>query len=274
MAFHRATEPGRPSRRPALVLAAFAVLAACAGPPVVDDGSLADDLARLDAEALAHAHDHDHEGRMVPREPVIVAPVAPGFVLPYPLDRIYGTFGDCRGRGRNRRQHRGLDIGGVGEHFGLGTPIRSMVRARITLIGTGDEDPDRFGRPDTREGTTTRNGRELPRSGHVPGFGLVHFFTRNYGSWRSGTIINTVAIGTEIDGHRIRYMHLAAIHPELRVGDEVEAGQVLGLMGGTAVQQDLPHVHIDIETPEGRRVDVAPFLGMAPDTNRCRGARR
>ena len=81
---------------------------------------------------------------------------------------------------------------------------------------------------------------------------------------------STEAIGTTIDGHRVRYMHLGAVHPQLAVGDEVEAGQEIGLMGGTAVMESLPHVHIDIETPGGRRIDVAPLLGMAPDTNRCR----
>jgi murein DD-endopeptidase MepM/ murein hydrolase activator NlpD len=210
----------------------------------------------------------DDDGRTLVREPVIVDDLAPGVALPYALDRIYGTFGDCRDGGR--RQHRGLDLGGVGPDAGLGTPIRSMVRARITFIGRPEEDSAQFGRPDTRGGTTDRGGQALPRGGTVPGYGPVHFFTRDYGSWRSGTVIITEGIGAPLADHQIRYMHLGAVHPGLGVGDEVEAGQEIGLMGGTAVQNDLPHVHMDIETPDGERVDIAPLLGMAPDTRRCR----
>ena len=65
-------------------------------------------------------------------------------------------------------------------------------------------------------------------------------------------------------------MHLGAIHPELRVGDVVEAGQEIGLMGGTAVMHDAPHVHIDIEDEDGDRIDVAPLLGLEGDPGRCR----
>lgn len=209
--------------------------------------------------------------RTVPRLARAASDTAPGVVLPYSLDRVLSTFGDCRDGGR--RQHRGLDIGGVGDNQGLGTPVRSMVRARITMIGTGEQDPDRFGRPDTRSGTTERARQDLPRSFVVPGYGRVYFFTRDYGSWRSGTIIVTEALEGPMAGYRIRYMHLGGIHPGLQVGDEVEAGQELGLMGGTAIQSDSPHVHIDIEDLNAQRVDVAPLLGLPADTRRCTTAR-
>lgn len=212
--------------------------------------------------------DGDDDGRVLERSPVMRGPVARGIALPYPLDRVFGTFGDCRDGGR--RQHNGLDLGGVGPHAGLGTPMRSMTRARITFIGTPETDPAQFGRPDRQAGNTERGGQMLPRNLDVPGYGRVDFFTLDYGSWRSGVVIVTEGIGEPLDGHQIRYMHLGAVHPELRVGDEVEAGQEIGLMGGTAVQQDSPHVHIDIETPEGVRIDVAPLLGMEPDRSRCR----
>lgn len=237
-------------------LALAGALAACSSPPVVPD-------APIGGAPLL-----DDDGRMLVREPVIITETARGWVAPYPLERIYGTFGDCRDGGR--RQHRGLDIGGVGPDFGVGTPVYSMVRARITFIGRGTEDPDQFGRPDTREGTTERGDHQLPRSGVVRGYGPVAFFTRDYGSWRSGDVIVTQALDGGIEGYQVRYMHLAAIHPELRVGDVVEAGQEIGLMGGTAVMHDLPHVHIDIEDLDGDRVDVAPFLGMEADRRRCR----
>ncbi len=210
----------------------------------------------------------EHDSRALLREPVFVDDrPQPGLAVPYPLDHIFGMFGDCRSGGR---QHAALDIGGVGPAAGLGTPVRAMVRSRITAIGRPEDDPARYGRPDNRGGTTRRSGVDLPRSADIAGYGRVAFFTRDYGSGHTGAMISTEAIGTTIDGHRVRYMHLGAVHPQLAVGDEVEAGQEIGLMGGTAVMESLPHVHIDIETPGGRRIDVAPLLGMAPDTNRCR----
>lgn len=194
-----------------------------------------------------------------------------GFALPYSLDNVLSTWGDCRDGGR--RQHNGIDLGGVGEHHGLGTPVRSMIRARVTMIGTGDQDPGRFGNPDTRGGETERGGLTVPREARIAGYGLVHFFTRDLGSWGSGTIITTEGEDGVLAGYRIRYLHLAAVHPSLAVGDLVDAGQEIGLMGGTAVQSSTPHVHIDIEDTNGQRVDVAPFLGLEPDTTSCATAR-
>lgn len=242
--------------RAASLLLVGTLIAACGHAPAGDDA-----LAPPDEPWV-----HD-DGRVLVREPVIVAPLPRGVALPYPLDRVFGTFGDCRGGGR---QHLGLDLGGVGPDEGLGTPIRSMVRARVVAIHRPEDAPGLYGRRDTRAGTTERSGKSLPRGLDVPGYGRVHFFTRDYGSWRTGEMIVTVALDTGLAGHQIRYMHLGAVHPELRVGDVVEAGQEIAVMGGTAILESLPHVHIDIEDDRGRRIDVAPWLGMEPDTRRCR----
>jgi hypothetical protein len=75
-----------------------------------------------------------------------------------------------------------------------------------------------------------------------------------------GNIIEVVVIGGELDQHVIRYMHMGAVHPSLKVGDILEPGQEIGLMGGTGVQRSSPHLHFDISTPDGRRVDPAPYL--------------
>lgn len=243
-------------RAPRAVLAVLtaAALAACGGTQTGGAGGTGDALVVV------------NEGRWLMRDVVELAPTPPGVVRPYPVERVYGTFGDCRPGGR---QHRGLDLGGVGDDFGLGTPVRSMVRARIVSMHRPEDNPARWGRRDTRGGTTDRSGVDLPRRGYVPGYGDVHFFTRDYGSARAGVMIVTVGVGGPLDGHRIRYMHLGELHPGLEPGDIVEAGQELGLMGGTAILQSLPHVHIDIEDADGRRVDVAPFLGLEPDTSVC-----
>lgn len=223
-------------------------------------------LVGADDRAVAH---HSGEGRYLERIPLPVSPAMPGIVLPYPVTNVFGTFSDCRPGGRT---HAGLDLGGIGELGGLGTPLYAMARSRVVFIGRPEEDAERFGTPDTRGGTVQRGPRDmdLPRRADVPGYGRVHYFTRDYGSWHSGAIIVMQALEGPLEGHKIRYMHVGAIHPELRVGDIVEAGQEVALMGGTAVQQDMPHVHIDIEDERGRRVDVAPFVGLPADPGRCR----
>ena len=189
-----------------------------------------------------------------------------GLVIPYPLHNPLRGYGKCR---RGKRRHPAFDIGGVGPEGGLGTPVVSMVKARVTMIGRGDEDPGKFGRPDRRSGTAKRESHRYPRSMKVKGYGRVHFFTRNYGSWRSGTIIVTTALEGPLKGHIIRYMHLAAVHPDLKAGSIVEAGQEIGLMGGTAVQESAPHVHIDIADPEGKRLDVKAMFGLDEPHGPC-----
>lgn len=210
--------------------------------------------------------------RYLSRRALPVTQAAPGVVLPYPVTNVFSTFSDCRPGGRT---HAGLDLGGVGESGGLGTPLYAMARSRVTFVGRPEDDPERFGQPDMEDGHVHRGPRAvpLPRHDHLPGYGRVNYFTKTYGSWRTGTIIVMQAVDGPLAGHRIRYMHLGAVHPEILVGDFVEAGQEVGVMGGSAVQHDMPHVHIDIEDAQSRRVDVAPFLGLPADPGSCQRRR-
>lgn len=190
-----------------------------------------------------------------------------GIVPPYPLVNVIGTFGGCR---RGGRQHRAIDLAGTGELLGLGEPIVAMVDAEILLIGRPEDDPAKFGTPDRRPGTVQRGRHTLPRVLEVEGYGTVYPFTSDAGSWHSGAVIVTRAIGGTLDGHIVRYMHLGAVHPDLKVGQRVVAGQEIALMGGTGVQSSAPHLHLDVEDPEGHRVDVAPLLGLEPDPTTCK----
>ena len=185
-------------------------------------------------------------------------------VIPYSLRRVMRGFGKCV---RGKRRHPAIDIGGVGQFKGLGTPIRSMVRAKVTRIGRPEDDPVKFGIPDRGRGTVTRTRVKLPRSLRIPKYGRVYFFTKNHGSWRTGTIVVTRVLSGPLKNHVIRYMHLGAVHPKLKVGSIVQAGQEIGVMGGTAIMESWPHVHIDIETPTCRRVDVAWLLGLGSRTS-------
>jgi hypothetical protein len=103
----------------------------------------------------------------------------------------------------------------------------------------------------------------------VKGYGKVHFFTRRQGKWRTGVIIETVGVGKQLKDHKIRYMHLAAIHPKLQVGDVVQAGQEIGLMGGTGVQESAPHVHIDAANPDGEKIDLEVLFGSRKSSKVC-----
>ena len=185
-----------------------------------------------------------------------------GIALPYPTRRLFRGFGRCLGRGRH--WHEAIDLGGVGPDGGIGTPVRSMVRARVVMIGSGEQRPEDFGVPYRGLRPVVRGGRKLPGTKKIPGYGEVHFFSARRGKWRSGTLIQTVGLEPPLEGHLIRYMHLGAVRPDLVPGAILEAGEELGLLGGTGVQKASPHVHIDVRTADDRPVDVAPLLGLAP----------
>ncbi len=185
-----------------------------------------------------------------------------GIAFPYPTNKVFRGFGRCVGG--HRHHHEAIDLGGVGPDWGIGTPIRSMGRAEVVFIGLGRDNPELFGAPDTRKGHVTRGRRDLPRHAVIAPYGDVWFFTRTKGRWRSGNIIVTRVVDGPLKGHIVRYLHVAAVHPALAPGVIVDAGQEIALMGGTGVQESAPHLHLDIEAPDGHRVDVAPLLGLAP----------
>lgn len=189
-----------------------------------------------------------------------------GIVIPYPVTRVFRGYDDCR---FGRHRHRAIDLGGVGPDQGLGTPIVSMVKAKVTMIGSGHDSPAKFGTPDKRKGKALRGRQKLPRSKKIPGYGKVYFFTKNHGKWRSGTVIATVGMEKPFKGYKIRYLHLGAVRPDLKVGDIVEAGEEIGVMGGTAVQTSGPHVHIDVRNTKGTAIDVAPLLGLQSTWYKC-----
>jgi len=198
-----------------------------------------------------------------------------GLALPYPTLRVFRAFGRCKGIGKRparfnggawkSHDHEGIDLGGLGPDGGLGSAVRSLTRARVVEIARADDLPPKFGITDRRDGPLERDGETYPRSFELQGYGLVHFFTRARGWYRTGNMVVTVGVdapGARLANHRIRYMHLGAARPDLKVGDILEPGEELGVLGGTAVQDAAPHVHIDIRDPDGESVDVAPLIGL------------
>lgn len=62
------------------------------------------------------------------------------------------------------------------------------------------------------------------------------------------------------------YMHLHAIAPGLRVGDEVQPGTVVGTLGRTGIKESAAHLHFSLEVPiDGRvkHIDPVPYLKRA-----------
>ncbi len=193
-------------------------------------------------------------------------PIAEGFAQPYPYGNLMRQYNG------NKCRHRGLDIGAVGEvNGGVGTVINSATKAKVTLIGRTGQNTGEFGKLDKRRGIVKRTGKKYPRQILAPGYGIVYPFSRTYGRWRSGMVIVTKVLEGPLKDYTIRYMHMADIRPDLKVGSIVEAGEHIALMGGTAVMDSWPHMHIDMETPDGRRADLAPYIGL-PDTSKsCTG---
>ncbi|MCC6624932.1 MAG: hypothetical protein IT385_27040 [Deltaproteobacteria bacterium] len=208
-----------------------------------------------------------------PASPAESALLPNGLASPYPTLRVFRGFGRCLGRGKRpsrhtgtwrSHEHEGLDLGGLGPDGGLGTAVRSITRARVVDVARVTDDPHRYGVPDLRDGEVERDRARYPRRFELAGYGLVHFFTRSRGYWRTGNMVVTLGLDPPLVGHEIRYLHLGAAHPDLAVGDELAPGQELGVLGGTAVQDAAPHLHLDIRDPDGEAVDPAPLLGLAP----------
>jgi hypothetical protein len=185
--------------------------------------------------------------------------------LPYPLDNLFRGWVECTGRGH----HKALDIGGVGPDYGLGTPIRAMAKARILEVGLPQDDPARFGKPLVDATRVTRSGEDLPAWREIEGYGKVYFFTEDYGAHRSGGTLTMRVLEGVLEGHELRYLHIAAVAPGLKVGATVSAGEVVALMGGTAVLDAPPHLHLDIVTPDGRSLDVGRILGIGATRVPC-----
>jgi hypothetical protein len=65
-------------------------------------------------------------------------------------------------------------------------------------------------------------------------------------------------------GHIVsRYIHLDSIRDDLRVGDRVKSGDLIGRLGATGVFNSGPHLHFALSLREGGReryVDPEPYL--------------
>ena len=249
----------RSARREAMTLAlAILLLAGSRGASATEPQPTVDHKRDMNEAAASSEPDDLHRPWLV----------TPELSLPYPLDNLMRGWSPCAFKGA----HRGLDIGAVGPQAGLGTPVRAIARAEVIEIGTSADAPHRCGVPLTEAATVRRGGVELPASLEVPPYGRVHFFTRDHGALRTGTFVRLRVLDGSLARSTVIYMHLAAVHPDLRVGATVAAGDELGLLGGTAVQYDPPHLHFEVRAPNGAALDPGRVLGFGPTSIYCHGA--
>jgi murein DD-endopeptidase MepM/ murein hydrolase activator NlpD len=79
-----------------------------------------------------------------------------------------------------------------------------------------------------------------------------------------------------------RYIHLDTIRDELKEGDRVSGGQLIGRIGLTGIEHSGPHLHFGLSKREGGRggheiyIDPEPYLRtwQLPDTSSLRVASR
>jgi murein DD-endopeptidase MepM/ murein hydrolase activator NlpD len=159
-------------------------------------------------------------------------PLVPSIAFPVlgPV-RFWHDFGAPRGANGDRA-HEGLDLLGV-----AGQPLRAAFDGAVTRIAV---DPRGISGVDI---TITR------------GDGLrSNYFHLNDDT--PGT-----ADGAAEPGLRV--------HPGLRVGDTVKAGQIIGYMGDTGNAVGLPHLHFELRTPEGTPIDPYPAVLAAQQREQC-----
>jgi len=212
---------------------------------------------------------HDPTATLTPAELYRPLTLDNGLVLPYPLDNLFRGWTECASR---RGGHHALDIGGVGPDYGVGTPVRAMARSKVMAFATTESDPVRCGKPLKDATTTVRSRMTLPTSKEIDGYGRVWFFSTNYGGHRSGGFITLEILDGPYKGHTVRYLHIAAVNPHLHVGDEVDAGDEVALLGGTAVMDAGPHVHVVMTSPAGTDLDVGKVFGIGSTYVGCKAS--
>jgi hypothetical protein len=167
-----------------------------------------------------------------PYLPISTDPLIPSIAFPVlgPVE-FWHDFGAPRGK-HGERRHEGLDMIGT-----AGQPLRAAFDGTVTRIQV---DPLGIA-------------------------GVVVTVTRADGIRANYFHINDDNPGTT-DGlapHGLR------IHPGIRAGDAVKAGQVIAYMGDTGNAVGLPHLHFEIRTPEGIPIDPYPAVLAAQQREQC-----
>ena len=172
----------------------------------------------------------------------------PSAALVYPVAgpaRVVGRWGDSRGR----RTHRGVDIMPLGQGAQVFAPVRALAAGTVIVARDAHQFEARGGRLLRGDRSERREDLRLPRTLHLPGYGVVHPLSANYGPGRTGLWVAVAHGPGPLAGKTSHYMHLAAVR--VRVGQRVRAGEELGRVGSTAILSSRPHLHFGISGPRG-----------------------
>ena len=169
-----------------------------------------------------------------------------------PLDggrRVISSFiGADRDGGS--RFHRGVDVESV-----LGEPVRAVAAGRVNFAGV-----DLPG---------SRNSENLgPRE--------INAYDRD-AMGNGGRYVCVLHRPDDAPWLRTCYMHLDTV--EVRQGQDVQAGELLGTVGRTGMRESSPHLHFELHGPDGlmdAHILLAPFfIAHRPtDAPRPRSRRR
>lgn len=136
------------------------------------------------------------------------------------------------------RNHRGIDVESV-----LGEPVRAIADGRVNFSGV-----DLPGSRNNRN-MTPREIEQVPR--HTLGRGGRYVCVLHHpeaGEWL-----------------RSCYMHLEDV--EVRWGQEVRAGELLGTVGRTGMLRSAPHLHLELHSPDGLMDPSEVLAGHLIGTN-------
>jgi hypothetical protein len=148
--------------------------------------------------------------------------------LRFPLDapprKITSGLGDKRADGK--RRHKGLDFSST-----FGEPVRAIAAGKVIIAGI-----------DARYGPSRNMPFEKAKA--VPaaklGAGGLYVMVRHAGGLVSA------------------YMHLSRY--DVRAGQRVEQGQLLGLVGRTGMKKSSAHLHFELRI-KGTHIDPTSYLG-------------
>jgi murein DD-endopeptidase MepM/ murein hydrolase activator NlpD len=164
--------------------------------------------------------------------PTDTDPLIPSIAFPVlgPVEFSH-DFGDPRGE-HGERRHEGLDVIGTS-----GQPLRAAFDGVVTRIKTTDTSIS----------------------------GVVITITRGDGVRSNYFHVNDDTPGTRDNAAP----QTLRIHPSLRVGDSVKAGQIVGYMGNSGNNPYVSHLHFELRTPEGVPIDPYPAVLAAQQREQC-----
>ncbi len=138
------------------------------------------------------------------------------------------------------------------------TPARSTRRFGAKRVGVAD--PSRCGQGHCGVDLAGPRGRPVAAVAFGTVVRVEHSLNGRDG--RSGRYVRI----EHPEGVFTSYMHLDAITAELKVGDEINAGHIIGTLGKTGIYSGEQHLHFSLEiqeSPSLRYIDPAPFLADA-----------